>query len=126
MTKQGGFEGFESPDGQFVYYTKGADLTSLWHVPTAGGEEVKVLDAVMQGYWAVSEQGIWLLNPNVRPQIAIEFFHFATARVTRMATTEKAVAFATPGFAVAPDGKWLLLSLDDQNESDILVMDDFR
>jgi serine/threonine protein kinase len=126
VTQQGGREAFASPDGQFIYYAKGPDLTSLWRVPTAGGEEVKVLDAVMQGYWAVAEQGIWFLNPNVRPKIAIEFFHFATARVTRMVTTDKSVVFGTPGFAVAPDGKWLLLTLDDQNESDILVLDDFR
>jgi serine/threonine protein kinase len=126
VTKQGGREAFESPDGRFVYYGKGLGLTSLWRVPAAGGEEVKVLEPIMQGYWAVSDQGVWFLNPNVRANTTIEFFNFSTARATRVVTTDKSVRFGFPGFAVSPDGKWLLLALDDQNESDIMVMDNFR
>ncbi len=126
VTQQGGREAFASPNGQSIYYTKGPGRTSLWRVPVAGGEEVKVLEPVVQGFWAVSEQGVWFLNPNVRPQIAIEFYDFSTARATRLVTTEKSTELSTPGFAVSPDGKWLLLMLDDQSESDILVMDNFR
>ncbi|MGH9844328.1 MAG: TolB family protein [Blastocatellia bacterium] len=127
VTQQGGREAFESPAGKFVYYTKGAGgANSLWQTPVAGGEEVQVLDQVQSGYWAVLEQGIYFINLNAAPQPTIEFFSFATARTTRIAVVEKRIPFAPPGIAVSPDGRWILLVLDEQSESDIMLMENFR
>ena len=64
VTKKGGFVGFESPDGQFVFYAKPEgsprDPAAVWRVPAEGGEEVAVLDSprpVKGGAWAAVEQG---------------------------------------------------------------------
>ncbi len=126
VTKQGGGEAFESPDGKFVYYTKGRGLTSLWRIPSAGGEESQVLDQIPQGYWAVLEQGIYYVNFRATPRRTIEFFSFATARTTQLGIIEKEIASDVPGFAVSPDGRWILLMQLDQNESDIMLMENFR
>ncbi len=53
MTKQGGREAFELPDGRYVYCAKEENVPGLWRVPAEGGEEEKVLDRVRQGLWAV-------------------------------------------------------------------------
>ena len=52
----GGYAAFESPDGKFLYYAKGPNVSGLWRLPTRGGEESEVigsLDAGYWGYWAV-------------------------------------------------------------------------
>ena len=126
VTKQGGREAFESPDGKFVYYSKGADIFGLWRVPVEGGEEGKLLDHVTQGFWAVLEQGIYFINLQVRPHPAIEFFNFATGRTTQIATVDKALLWAGPGLAVSPDGRWILYVQVDQVESDIMLVEHFK
>ncbi len=126
VTKQGGREAFESPDGRFTYYTKGLGVTSLWRIPTEGGEESQVLDLIPQGFWAVLEQGIYYLNPRATPRWTLEFFSFATSRVTQLGVIEKNIGLGTPGFAVSPDGRWILLAQYDQSEGDIMLMENFR
>ena len=50
VTTNGGFVSFESPNGADLYYTKAVvGPSSLWRMPTAGGEPVKVLDRVANG-----------------------------------------------------------------------------
>ncbi len=48
VTRKGGREAFESPDGKSVYYHK-RDVPGIWRVPVEGGEEAQVLDAGNQG-----------------------------------------------------------------------------
>src|SRR5438552_88388 len=43
VTRQGGFEGFESADGRFFYYAKGRAMPGIWRAPVAGGDESLVL-----------------------------------------------------------------------------------
>jgi Tol biopolymer transport system component/DNA-binding winged helix-turn-helix (wHTH) protein len=126
VTQQGGREAFEAPAGKFVYYTKGPGSFGLWRMPVAGGAEVQVLDQVQSGKWAALEQGIYFVNLKAAPNPTIEFFSFATARTARLAVIEKRVPLAPPGFAVSPDGRWILLVQDDQSESDIMLMENFR
>src|SRR5262245_3314857 len=127
VTQQGGAEACESPDGKFLYYTKSLDpdSTSIWRRPVAGGAEIQILDQASHGYWAVLEQGIYFLN-RASPRTTIEFFSFATTQRTQIAVVEKRPFWAGPGFAVSPDGRWMLLTLIDQSESDIMLMENFR
>ena len=55
----------ESPDGRFIYYSKGWPLqTSLWRIPAEGGEEVKVLDSVhTYGRWTLGQEGAYFFTP---------------------------------------------------------------
>jgi dipeptidyl aminopeptidase/acylaminoacyl peptidase len=128
VTKQGGFLAFESPDGKFVYYAKGLTLPGLWRVPVAGGEETPVLDRLQVGHWgnwAVVEEGIYFLNPEAKDGAAIEFFSFATRRVTKVAGLGN-VSLFPHGFAVSPDRRWILYPLWEQSGSDIMFVENFR
>jgi len=132
VTQQGGFEACESPDGKFLYYTKSLapNSNSIWRMPVAGGAEIRILDQAQPGYWAVLEQGIYFLNraflDRWSPHTTIEFFSFATTQRTQIAVVEKQLFWGAPGFAVSPDGRWMLLTLIDQSESDIMLMENFR
>ena len=50
VTRTGGFEAFESPDGKLLYYTKGRQTPGLWSMPVGGGEETRVLEKVLSNY----------------------------------------------------------------------------
>ena len=123
VTKQGGLEAYESPDGQFLYYTKGSNDLGIWRMPVAGGDETKVLEQGRQGAWAVLDQGIYFVNFQASPHQTIEFFSFATSRTTQIGVIEKSFS---NGFSVSPDGRWILWSQIDRSESDIMLMENFR
>ncbi|MGI8785802.1 MAG: protein kinase domain-containing protein [Acidobacteriota bacterium] len=127
VTKQGGFAAFESPDGQSVYYAKGLNFNGLWRVRVDGGEETPVLEfpkAGYWGYWALADKGIYFVNTTAKPH-ALEFFEFATRRIRHVASLEQAQPFE-PGLAVSPDGRSILYVQQDQRNSDIVLVENFR
>ncbi len=130
VTRKGGREAFESPDGKFVYYHKHY-VPGIWRVAVEGGEETEVLDQGLQGHWAVLNDGICLLNRNAMPVPVIEFFSFATGRVVKLASLPREVirfegSFGIPSFAVSPDGQWILYNQADRVESNIMLVENFR
>ncbi len=129
VTKQGGFEGFESFNGKFFYYAKGRDLPGIWRIPVEGGEETLVLahhQAGLWRYWAVVEQGIYFITAETPDHPLIEFFSFVTGRVTQVATLERPIPRGITGISASSDGRWLIYSQLDQSGSDIMLMENFR
>lgn len=126
VTKQGGFVGFESPDGRYLYYTKAMYSPGIWKMPAEGGEETPVLEGrrLYHANWAVVDDGIYLINQGSN---AIEFFSFATNRVTEFAPIKKEASLPTAfGLAVSPDGQWIIYSQIDHRTSDIMLVENFR
>jgi len=130
VTKRGGFAAFESPDGKFVYHTRGFGATGIWRVAVDSGEETPVLVDQPKlgywGYWAVVDEGIYFVNVEVKLHPTIEFFSFATGRVTQIAAMEKEAVLASPGFAISPDGRWILYAQVDQSGGDITLVENFQ
>jgi hypothetical protein len=128
VTTNHGFEAFESTDGKFLYYNKregpGLDQPGIWRIPVQGGEEVQVLHQGLAQDWTIAGQGICFINLRSTSGVAIEFFSFATHRVSQISTLPKNVA--SPGFAVSPDGRWVLYVQEDSQDSDIMLMENFR
>ncbi|MDQ3175258.1 MAG: hypothetical protein M3Q91_16370, partial [Acidobacteriota bacterium] len=128
LTKNGGFRTYESPDGKFIYYSK-LDASGLWRIPVEGGEESLVLDQPQAGYWhawVVVDRGIYFIKPEPKPPATIEFFSFATRRVTRIASLEKESFKWGSTLAISPDERWILYTLLDQSGSDIMLVENFR
>jgi Tol biopolymer transport system component len=126
VTKQGGFAAFESLDGKTLYYAKGMTVSGIWEVPVVGGEETPVLEqlgAGHWGYWDLAADGIYFYDAGTK---AIEMFAFATHKVTQIAKPEKDPVAFNPGFAVSPDGRWILFSQVDQVDQHIMLVENFR
>ena len=122
------FAAFESPAGDFIYYANFAD-PGLWRTPTEGGKESLVLDKLKAGYWghwAVTEEGLYFVDPEGKPRATIEFFHFATGRLSQVAMFEKEPPKGIASFAISPDGRWILYSQMDQQGSDIILVENYR
>jgi len=126
VTRQGGREAFESFDTKFVYYSKSFGIPGIWRVPRAGGEEIRVLDEPLQGFWALVRNGIYFVNPKTTPRPTIEFFSFDTGHSTQVAPIEKELQLVYPSLAVSPDGRSLLYVQVDRFESDIVLAENFR
>jgi hypothetical protein len=89
LTKRGGAEALESPDGRIVYYTKVAEIgPGLWSVPVEGGEEERVLESVRFGYWTIARSGIYFIDFDVPRDAArpLKFFDFQSRRVNQLGT----------------------------------------
>jgi Tol biopolymer transport system component len=129
VTRQGGFDNMESPDGHYLYYAKGRGVSGIWRVPIAGGEETLVLDHHRAGawrYWAVVPQGIYFLTAETAEHPLLEFFNFATNKIVPIITLEKKIASQSSSLSVSPDGHTLIWSQLDQEGSDIMLLDNFR
>ena len=128
VTKAGGREAYESPDGKFVYYSK-LGVPGIWRVPVEGGEETQVLDQGLQGHWAVFDEGICLLDSRSMPP-AIEVFSFLTHRLDRVAVLSREViplgGFGVPAIALSPDARSILYVQADQVQSEIMIVENFR
>jgi eukaryotic-like serine/threonine-protein kinase len=130
LTQNGGAEAAESLDGRTVYYAKVPEMgPGLWSVPSTGGAEVRVLDSVRFGYWAIARTGIYFIDfdvPNDAPR-PLKFFNFETGAVTQAGAVERTVAWTnTPGFSVSPDGRWLLYSSLESTDGDLMLLDGLR
>src|SRR5215204_4528440 len=129
VTQQGGFEAFESPNGELLYYTKGRGSGGIWQVPVAGGEERQVselLGAAHWRYWAVLDDGIYFVSPAASARPALKFYSFATRRVTQLGVLERDPLHGPPGLTVSPDGRSILYAQADQRSSDIMLVENFR
>ena len=126
VTKQGGFEAFESTDGRFLYYCKYFGVQGVWKIPAEGGEEVRILEQGAWHEWALLSRGICLVNPGATPA-TIDFFEFASKRLKHLTAVDLGPsANAGSGFAVSPDGKWVLYTRVDQLDSDIMLVENFQ
>jgi len=129
VTKGGGYDSLESPDGKFLYYTKGREVPGIWRVPVGGGQETLVLDHHRAGYWRawdVVAEGIYFATAEVPSRPVIEFFSFATGRVTQIAQLEKPIFTTMAGLTVSPDQRWLVYVQIDQSGSDLMLVENFQ
>jgi Tol biopolymer transport system component/DNA-binding winged helix-turn-helix (wHTH) protein len=125
ITRSGGIAGVESRDGRFLYYSK-YESKGVWKMPLPSGAEVQVLDqpAGTEWFnWGLAANGIYFLNTSSPPRTTIAFFEFATRKVTPIASFDKPWGW---GFAVSPDDNSLLYVQSEFEESNIMVVKNFR
>jgi Tol biopolymer transport system component/DNA-binding winged helix-turn-helix (wHTH) protein len=129
VTKRGGLAAFESRDGNFVYYAKGAEMDGVWKVAVDGGEEEEVLkfpQGGLWGYWALVDTGIYFVDTHIRPQPALRFLRFSRNLVEQVVALDRMPVFHEPGMAVSPDGNWILYTQEDHRSGDIMLVENFQ
>jgi Tol biopolymer transport system component/DNA-binding winged helix-turn-helix (wHTH) protein len=131
VTRHGGFEARESPDGKFVYYVKefcvGPDGPGIWKIPIGGGEETRLLDQGTSGHWAVALRGIYFVVPLSSRGPVVEFFNFKTQRITQIAglPEDTRLDMIDPAFTISPDAETILYG-QAIPPGNIMVVENFR
>ncbi len=123
VTRNGGFEAFESADGKLVYYTKREP--GIWSIPVDGGEERLVMSQGEWGGWSLLPEGICWIDRPASPPASINFFNFATARSFVLLAFDKTKPRPIMPSA-SPDGRWILYTQVDQIDNDIMLVENFR
>jgi hypothetical protein len=94
-------------------------------MPLDGGQESRVLDqpSGRSWYnWALAKNGIYFLNTR-SSNTTIDFFEFANHRITHIYTLNKPTGW---GLAVAPDGNSIIYVEAEFEESNIMLVKNFR
>jgi Tol biopolymer transport system component len=126
VTAGEGSQGFESSDGQLLYFVRGMDVPGLWSVPTAGGAETFVTGDVRQAFWGVADAGIYFIvsAPQLSPGgPTIRFFSFSSKTVSTLATLSTAASNLLPGFSVSRDGRIVLWTQAESSQDDLMLID---
>ena len=93
VTRRGGFSGFESLDGQTLYYAKNRyEGPEIWQIPVEGGSERRVSSLLRPSTWAnwaLTRQGILFLSDSSEAVSTLEYFDFASSGVRPLGTMEK-------------------------------------
>ena len=117
LTKQGGFDPIESVDGKTVYYTRFYQA-GIWKTPVGGGAETLVIaDRPQIGFWGhygVAVTGLYFLDYDAEPHPAINFYNFATQRISTVLTLDEHPARLQPSLSVSADGKTIYFTQYDR------------
>ena len=132
LTRSGGFEPRESPDGRYLFYLDRHPMglatggsARLLRVPLAGGQEELVLERVWPFLWSVTDTGIVFVTRE-RDFDAIDVYRFSDQRVARVGR----LGFRIPGIyqhmTVSRDGRWALATKMVRFDADLMRLDNFR
>ena len=127
VTKQGGRAAFESADGQFVYYAKTKER-NIWRLQLRDGQEYRLSPEIHVEHWsgwALVDSGIFFLSEESAQHPVVRFFDFSSARIRDVVTLEKPVEWRS-WISASADGKFLLYPQQDQEESNIMLLENFR
>jgi Tol biopolymer transport system component len=131
VTQDGGFSPIEASDGKFIYYTKQLYDTQLWRIPVGGGQARKVLEP-LRSYQnlAITDRGAYFVRECWRQGhggACIQFLSFATNRITVLADIEKSLVLGPlGGLDVSPDGRSILYTQSDQENSEVMLVENFH
>ena len=115
ITHDGGQASFESADGKTLYFSK-LSGGGIWAIPATGGEAQHVTDALHFGYWgefAVTENGLYLVDSDADPGPASMYYSFRTRQLKRILNLNgqpKAVAWSA-NLGASRDGRTVLVVL---------------
>jgi hypothetical protein len=115
----------ESYDGNFLYFAArlvnaGLRMISLNHASTESAVE-GTRPVYSEGLWTVVPAGIYFVPADIPRSLC--YFDFASRKIREVFHLEKDFAV---GLSVSPDGRWLLYSRLDEQNSDIMLIDQFR
>jgi Tol biopolymer transport system component len=130
ITRQGGFNGVESLDGESLYYVQDTVKTTIWRVPLAGGESRQVSEALgpgMWGYWTLAGDSLFYAQRTASGSAPATIFRLnvKTGSKVRIGETQFGLNVNDRGLAISPDGRWLLYAQRDVDRSRIMLVNNW-
>ena len=125
VTTGGGFCGVESEDGKTLYFSKRDDGEGIWEQSVSGVAAKRVIQHVRHLMrFAVRSKGVcYVARPEGGTHDVLFLWQFSTRRSIPLYTFEKEFYF---GLDVSPDERTVLYSQYDVNNSDIMLVSEFR
>ena len=127
VTRGGGFYAVESEDGRYLYYSK-SSASGIWRVPLSGGDESEVVKGPVSWLnWALTRQGLYYATTRSqarREEFTIQYLDSSSGRTTLLYRKEG--VFFHLYLTVSPDEKWILFGEAPEQQSDLMLMENFR
>jgi Tol biopolymer transport system component/DNA-binding winged helix-turn-helix (wHTH) protein len=122
-----GYNVQQSKSGSTLYFIAGIYDAAIRVLNITTGEERSLEGMPRVGVpteWVVGSKGIFFIDRS-SAQPSIDFFEFASARVTKRIPLPREPAF-WGGLALAPDETWLAYAQIDQSASDLMLAEGFH
>ncbi len=129
MTRDGGFEAFESIDGKSLFYIHNQELRRM---PAGGGEPSPVTDRkIGMGMWSVTGNGVYFVDiasarvagPFARGSKTVDLLDPQSGTINRVGSIDGTMVTNLPDFSVSPDGKALYYSVLEVSVSQIRMIE---
>ena len=119
VTPEGANAAFESLDGTQLFYSRNG---SIWSKPVEGGKERELVTGLNSwSDFAVVDEGIfYVLQATAGGRQSIQFYKFATGTSSAIVTLERPLFV---GLTASADGRSILYSQVDRDESDLMIAD---
>jgi serine/threonine protein kinase len=126
VTVARGYGPHESFDGQTLYFTVHSGSTTILQAaslnPTGTEARVEGMPPLRFGMvWAVARDGIYFVAADDTK--VLSYYDFATKKVRLIF---KADGYINYGLSVSPDGRYIIFAQMSRNQSDIMLVNDFR
>jgi Tol biopolymer transport system component len=132
ITASGGFFQQESFDGKDLYFLDRpngnvgmGDICTLMRMPVEGGDPVKILEGIRGVFWSVTRKGIFFVARDSRAD-SIQLYRFEDRKVTTIGSLPFRISGLGGGLVVSEDGRWLLTNQTNRNDTDLMLMDNFK
>ena len=121
LTRNGGFVAFEAPDEKSLYYTKQERDATLWRSALDGSGETEIVTGVAKRGFAITADSLYYLHEEHERGVALRMRRLATGKETEISRIVKPYL----GLSISPDGRYLLYSQTDREDSDLMLVENF-
>jgi Tol biopolymer transport system component len=133
VTRRGGFNAMESPDGTYLYYARGRDkIGGLWRRRLDSlsdeGEELILESLHGWGWCALGPNGVFFLEegPEHPSKVHLKFLDLYSRRVTDLRALDFPVSSVVSALTVSPDGRHVVFDQIENSGSSIVIIEKFR
>ncbi len=131
LTRQGGFEAFESMNGKYLYYSNGQQHSGIWRMDLRNESEAPVPELSGTGdyrQWALGRTGIFFVPDDeaFSKDAAVRFYDFTTRRIVPVATVGRLVTAGPGALAVSRDESRLLYVHMERDNRNIMLVENFK
>lgn len=126
ITRQGAYYGQQSPDGQYLYFSKHRQ-NGIWQKSLKTGKETKLLSGLSfqdWGNWVVTKTSIYFVNRATQPA-AVSRFSLEKDSLDTHYAFKGAIPSGDIALSVASDETWALLGYIKGYGGDLVYIDNF-